>query len=59
MVGPAKYMKPTPFSGVPANTGRPKIPSSKYKLTVSKPIFGPKVIPKNKTIKVCIVIGTG
>ena len=28
-------------------------------LTVSKPIFGPKVIPRNKTTNVCIVIGIG
>ena len=41
------------------NTGRPKIPSTKYKQTVDVAIFGPKVIPNNKTTKVCMVIGTG
>ena len=50
---------PATGSGVPAKTGKPKIPSNKYKLIVSKPIFGPRAIPKNKTTKVCIVIGTG
>ena len=48
-----------PFSGVPADTGKPKMPSNKYKLIVNKPIFGPNVIPINKTTKVCMVIGTG
>ncbi|SVB71537.1 uncharacterized protein METZ01_LOCUS224391 [marine metagenome] len=32
-------MRPIPFSGELANTGKPTIPSNKYKLTVSKPIL--------------------
>ena len=40
-------------------TGKPIIPSNKHKPTVAKPILYPKLIPKNKTTNVCIVIGTG
>ena len=59
MVGPVKYVKPIPLSGELEKTGRPKIPSNKYKLTVDKAILYPKLTPRNKTTKVCIVIGTG
>ena len=41
------------------NTGKPIIPSNKYKEIVATPIFHPKVIPTSSTTKVCIVIGTG
>ena len=40
-------------------TGKPTIPSSKYKPTVAKPILYPKLKLKNITTNVCIVIGTG
>ena len=59
IVGPVKYTKPTPFSGVPAKTGIPAIPSSKYNDTVNKPSFHPYITPNRRTTKVCIVIGTG
>ena len=36
-------MRPIPFSGVPAKTGKPKIPSNKYKLTVSDKLIGKKM----------------
>ena len=48
-----------PLSGEFEKTGKPKIPSIKYKLTVAKPILYPKLKPKNNTTNVCIVIGTG
>jgi len=41
------------------NTGKPAIPSNKYKTIVVTPTLQPKEIPKNNTTKVCIVIGTG
>ena len=41
------------------NTGSPIIPSNKYNPTVNSPILYPNETPKNKTTKVCIVIGTG
>ena len=59
IVGPVKYTKPIPLSGELENTGKPNIPSNKYKLTVARAILYPKLIPKNKTMNVCIVIGTG
>ena len=40
-------------------TGRPAIPSIKYKPIVATPILYPKLIPIKRTTKVCIVIGTG
>ena len=43
IVGPVKYIKPTPFSGVPEKTGKPKIPSKRYKVTVAIPNFHPKL----------------
>ena len=59
IVGPVKYTKPTPLSGELENTGKPTSPSIKYKVTVANPILYPKDIPKKRTTKVCIVIGTG
>ena len=59
IVGPIKYKIPTPFSGEFENTGKPTIPSNKYNPIEVSPILYPKLIPKNRTTKVCIVIGTG
>ena len=59
IVGPVKYKSPTPFSGEFENTGKPTIPSNKYNPIVAIPILYPKLIPKNRTTNVCIVIGTG
>ena len=50
---------PKPFSGVPAKTGKPIIPSKRYKKTEKRPNFHPKITPINITTNVCIVIGTG
>ena len=50
---------PIPFSGVPEKTGKPIIPSNKYKEIVATPNLHPKHAPINKITKVCIVIGTG
>ena len=47
------------IANVIAKTGRPAIPSNRYKLTADKPILYPKLKPKSKTTNVCIVIGTG
>ena len=53
-----KEAKPIPLSGL-EKTGKPKYPSIKYKPTVAKLlILYPKLIPRNITTKVCIVIGT-
>ena len=49
-----KYKNPTPFSGEFEKTGNPKIPSSKYKLTLANPILYPKLTPKNNTTNVCM-----
>ena len=59
MVGPVKYTKPIPLSGELEKTGKPNIPSKRYKLIVARAILYPKLIPKNNTINVCMVIGTG
>ena len=42
-----------------AKTGKPIIPSNKYKEIVATPNLHPKHAPINKITKVCIVIGTG
>ena len=42
-----------------AKTGKPIIPSNRYREIVAKPSFHPKAIPIIKTTRVCIVIGTG
>ena len=39
IVGPVKYAKPTPLSGEFEKTGKPIIPSNKYKPTVAKANF--------------------
>ena len=58
-VGPVKYTMPIPFSGVPAKTGKPTIPSIRYNEIVNNPSFQPNNIPISITTNVCIVIGTG
>ena len=49
MVGPVKYKKPIPFSGVPEKIGNPIIPSNKYKETVAKPNFQPNQYLSSKS----------
>ena len=59
IVGPTKYAQPIPRSGEFEKTGKPIIPSNKYKTIEARPILYPKLIPINRTTNVCMVIGTG
>ena len=45
--------------GVPEKTGKPIIPSNKYRETVNNPSLQPKATPMKSTTNVCMVIGTG